>query len=412
VTQGRRANHEGTVYKSAAGSWKAEVTVSVNGRTKRIRATGKTRAEAVALRRQREMEWRTKASAFGSVPTDVTLREYLGAWLAGLQVRVSTKKARKGHVERIIAAIGQRRLCEVTPADVRFLLDRLQRDKVGTRQQQMTYETLRAALNEAVREDLIASNPVLRVRRPKHQRVEYPALDAAGANRLIAAADTCEERTLYAVAVETGLRQGELLALTWDDVDLGAGRVHVRATLTRGDDGRLVRTPPKTEKSLRSVPLATRSRALLAELRGENKEPGFVFKMRDKGGVLRRFYATRKRAGLPQVRFHSLRVTSNSLLIEHGADPVEIAARMGHTSTRMTLDVYARLFNDRQGRLAALMDRAFEQLPPTTASAVPVVEHRGALKSKEPRRSTVLFAMETSGFEPLTSCLQSRRSTN
>ena len=102
------------------------------------------------------------------------------------------------------------------------------------------------------------------------------------------------------------------------------------------DEGRewsAVRTDPKTERSVRDVPLPKRALAALLDLRASSQGTGFVFGMRDKGNVLRRFYKTLKRAGPPQVRFRSLRVTSNSVLIEQGADPVEIAARMGHTST-------------------------------------------------------------------------------
>ena len=411
---GRRANHEGSTYRNTSGGWNSEVQVTVNGRTKRIRASAKTKSEAVSLRKQREMEWRKVAGSLGAVATYVTLREYLAAWLDGLQVRMSTMRSRTRHVEKIGEAIGERPLCEVSSGDVRALLNRLERDEVGPRQRQMIYETLRAALNEAVREDLLATNPVLRVRKPKHRRVEYPALDQDGVGRLIEAAKPGEERTLYALAAESGLRQGELLALTWDDVDLDKRRIHVRATLTKDADGRLVRTAPKTEKSARRVPLATRPLTMLRELREASDGTGFVFKTRDKGNVLRRFYKTRERAGLPRVRFHSLRVTCNSLLIEQGANAVEIAAFMGHTSTRMTLDVYARLFNNQEARLADLMGRAFEkrQLPKTPEIPNPAPAHRRMLESKEPRRNAVLIAMETRRLELLTSCLQSRRSTS
>jgi integrase len=413
----RRPNGEGTCYRTKDGTYKAQMTVTVNGRQKRLNAAGKTEAKAFKALREREAEWRKTAAAFGSVPTDVTLGEYLASWLASTEVRVSTRKARSSHVDRITSALGERPLCEVSSADVRALLARLDRDDVGTRQRQMVYETLRAALNEAVRQDLIASNPALRVRKPKHQRVEYPALDVAGADRLILAAKAGEESTLYTLAVQTGLRQGELLALTWEDVDFDRVRVYVRKTLTKDENGRLVRTEPKTARSVRDVPFPKRALSALRDLRASCDGTGFVFTTRDKGNVLRRFYKTLKRAGLSHVKFHSLRVTSNSVLIEQGADPVEIAARMGHTSTRMTLDVYARLFNDRQGRLALLMDRAFDGRPAEnhrqiTADLSPAPAHRRVVPMEKRRGYGVFLSMETSGLEPLTSCLQSRRSTS
>ncbi|MBV8298734.1 MAG: site-specific integrase [Candidatus Eremiobacteraeota bacterium] len=100
---------------------------------------------------------------------------------------------------------------------------------------------------------------MLRVRKPKHQRVEYPALDVTGADRLILAAKPGEESALYTLAVQTGLRQGELLALTWEDVDLDRARLHLWKTLTKDESGRLVRTEPKTERSVRDIPLPKRA---------------------------------------------------------------------------------------------------------------------------------------------------------
>jgi hypothetical protein len=139
----------------------------------------------------------------------------------------------------------------------------------------------------------------------------------------------------------------------------------------------------------------------------------------NKGNLLRRFYLLLKQARVPRVRFHSLRVTSNSLLIEAGADPVETAPRMAHTSTRMALDVYARQLTDRGGLLATMMDAALGQNAPAKEKApespredVSVFSETTYLGMKKARRLGLFQNLETRRFELLTSCLQSRRSTN
>jgi hypothetical protein len=138
----------------------------------------------------------------------------------------------------------------------------------------------------------------------------------------------------------------------------------------------------------------------------------------DKGNLLRRFYRLLRQAGVPRVRFHSLRVTSNSLLIEAGADPVETSARMGHTSTQMmTLDVYARQLTG-SGHLAAMKDKALahdcpanENSPELPRESVSVLSDVTYLGMKKARRLGLFSNLETRGFEPLNILLAKSLST-
>jgi integrase len=113
---------------------------------------------------------------------------------------------------------------------------------------------LHKALKAAVADGLVPRNVTAALKLPRITREEIDPLDAEGARRLIEAArgDTLE--ALYVLALNTGMRQGELLALKWDDVDLERSLVRVRRTLTRSDKG-FVLGEPKTKKSRRTIRL-------------------------------------------------------------------------------------------------------------------------------------------------------------
>jgi integrase len=152
------------------------------------------------------------------------------------------------------------------------------------------------------------------------------------------------ERALYLTAAMTGLRQGELLALRWRDIDWVAGRVRVRRNFVRGEFG-----TPKSHRSSRSVPLADRVSAALErhhQASVYDDDDDLVFghpelgKPLDRSKLLKRFKAAARRAGLRDLRFHDLRHTFGTKMAGAGVPMRTLQEWMGHRDFKTTL-IYA-----------------------------------------------------------------------
>ncbi len=246
---------------------------------------GKTRGAVADMMR----EYRDQHGTAIQPRNAMTLSAYLTAWLDALVVRPNTYKLRKHLIHKhIVPHIGARPLEELTPDDIRFLVRRWKDDSVGATTQRTAFVTLSSALNIALREEKIDRNPCSTVPTPKPKRPEVVVLDGGQVMKLLGAARDVQERALLALAITTGMRQGEIFALSWDDVDLAAGTVSVRATLTEDLDGKLVRSDPKTAKSRRVIYLpALALKALLAHQAECSTQDGFVFTAAD-GTLLRK----------------------------------------------------------------------------------------------------------------------------
>ena len=179
--------------------------------------------------------------------------------------------------------------------------------------------------------------------------------------QLLEAAKGDRLEALYILAVTTGLRQGELLGLHWDDIDLGGSALRVRHTLHELN-GRVWIGEPKTRRARRQVDLpAIAVMALQHHREGmliEGRPVGLVF-CNNQGGPLRKsnlvrrsFLPLLKRAGLPVIRFHDLRHTAATLLLVQGVHPKIVQERLGHSQISLTLDTYSHILPG-MGREAA-----------------------------------------------------------
>jgi integrase len=236
------------------------------------------------------------------------------------------------------------------------------------------YTVLRAVLDTAVRDGLVARNVATAVKRPQVERREARYLVPDDVRRLVEAVADDRLRALFLLLLGTGLRRGEALALGWTDVDLDAGVVRVRGTLGRSG-GALVVTEPKTEKSRRSVSLPG---PIVAELRGhrvrqaekrlragaEWTDAGFVFCTRwgtplDPRNALRALTAAAARAGLEDVGLHTLRHSAASALIAGGVHMKVVQEILGHSSYAITADVYSHVAVTQQQEAAARLAETF-----------------------------------------------------
>jgi integrase len=240
------------------------------------------------------------------------------------------------------------------------------------------HRVLREALHHAVRWQLLARNPADAVEAPRPPRHEMRVLTPDGVQRLLAA---CEDSELYAivfVAVATGLREGEILALRWSDVDLHGSSAHVTRTLQYVSGRGLLFREPKTSRSRRRVSLSRETVAVLSEHRRRQLErrlalgPGYedqnlVFvgsagKPIPPYSVSQRFATLVKAAGIGPLRFHDLRHTSATLMLSAGVHPKIVSERLGHSGVAITLDTYSHVLPGLQEEAANLLD-AFLRSP-------------------------------------------------
>jgi integrase len=300
-----------------------------------------------------------------------TFAEAAETWLRGKADR------RPSHVcnlqsrmrKHILPRFGNKRLDQISVADVEnFRTDlkaELERRTVG-----VIVRMVKAIFRSAIRRGECSRNPCDGLEREFEAAKEIKAgeqaahdavdpsqvLDQNEMARLIAASPEGYFRTLFATAYVTGMRSGELLGLPWANVDLEAGTIRVRQSLSwasvAGEEVRARFYPPKTKAGIRdvSIPAALVSALKVWKVACPISENGLVFPREDgspeSDDRVRRagLHPALKRAGLKQVRFHDLRHSCASAMIANGRPITEIQHRLGHSSPDITLRVYSHWF--------------------------------------------------------------------
>ncbi len=368
----RRGRGEGGICQRPDGLWVGSVSLGYahDGKRNRKRLYGKTKGEVIA-----KIDELKAAARAGSLPDAgaMTVGQLLDRWLANSESRNSdrTKEERERVVRlHLKPAIGAVKLAKLTPLHVEGLYADMRAAKKGAHVTRTAADLLSIALNYAVRLGLIRSNPAASasVAKPKAPKREMLFLNAAQVKALLSATVGRTIFPLVATALGTGLRSGELLALSWEDIDLRKRTLRVRKALSRTRSGYVLKEP-KTEHSRRSVALPDFAVKALEEFR-ERKSKSLehpVFSTRegnylDRKNVLRAFRAavaaTNKKlpAGVPalptRLRVHDLRHTVASLLLSAGHSVKAVAKRLGHANPAVTLRVYAHVMPDDDDRLA------------------------------------------------------------
>jgi integrase len=391
----KNANGQGTIYQRKDGRWEGTAYVLTTDGTYRRRSVyGKTWDDA------HEKLTRLKADSQSGVPvatSKMTLGEFLAYWLANV-AKVKVRKTTFVNYESlvrnyIVPEIGTKKLTRLTARDIRaFLvktaatcqccaqgkdekrpeskrrccaLKKCCRKLPSDRTVRFLLVLLRAALEHAVREDELPRNVARNVELSMGTKREIEPLTVKEGRQLLAAARGNRLWAAYELAVRIGLRRGELLGLRWSDVDLHEGVLTVRQALQRVS-GELLIVAPKTQRSARRVALppecvtalrAQRAQQLADKTAANEKWQGtghdLIFTTKngtpiEPRNLNRSFEALCVRAELRKVRFHDLRHTCASLLHEQGADARMIMEVLGHSSIRVTMDIYTFVRLDSQ----------------------------------------------------------------
>ena len=358
------------VYKRG-GVWVAVVEQPKNQKTgarRRRWSTGfATRKEAEAERDRMRSEIRNGVDV---IPKKITVAGYLTRWLAHITPRVAPRTAQsyRGVVEgRLIPTFGATELSRLTALQISEAValwstgprNDGRKGTLSPRSVQIALVVLRMALSQAVKWNVVPRNVAEHVDTPRLDRKEQAFVSADDLDRLFTEAEKSGMFAPIAMAVGLGLRRAELLGLQWSDVDFERRTVSIARTLQRVD-GVLTTKSPKTKLSRRTLVLpafvvdALRAhRRAQLELRlslglGQAGVDAWIF-ANAHGGPLdmdafaKRFRRLTERAGLRHVHLHSLRHGYAVLGLQAGIDLKTISSNLGHSSIRLTADIYAHV---------------------------------------------------------------------
>ncbi|CAA9321932.1 MAG: Integrase [uncultured Chloroflexia bacterium] len=372
---GKRGNGEGSISKYKDGRWCGRYTIHTANGPKRKVVYGKSRAEAAA-KLAKAMADRDGGLIFDS--GNITVGEHLDQWLKNC-VKHSVKQTTYENYEyvvrrHLVPAIGAKRLGKLSPAQVQSLYRQKLDAGLAPRTVRLIHTVLHRALKQAVRWGLVPRNVTDAVEVPRPQKKEIRPLTPEQVKTLLRAAEGDRLEALYVLAVTTGMREGELLGLRWEDVDLEQEVVRVRQQLTRTRSG-LSFTKPKNGKGRSVALMGTAAKALRAHrdaqdrersrLAGLWQETGLVFTSAtgtplDVGNLTyRSFRPLLERAGLPRVRVHDLRHSFATLFLSNGTHPKIVQEMLGHSNISMTMDTYSHVLPNMQGEAVRAMDPFF-----------------------------------------------------
>lgn len=347
--------------------------------------TGKRRQRWVTVRGTKRDAERVLTELLGEVERGcyvgasprLTVGQYLDQWMEAtkIEIRETTHRVRQTYVRYIKDLLGSAPLVKLTPLDVQRALNRLP-EHLAPATKADIFKVLRAALRRAVAWNLIPRSPTDGVKFPvstKRDRMTVWTEEQVSAflNRVSGS----RYYPLFHTAVATGMRLGELLGLTWDDVDLVNGVVHVCRSLALDSGGSPRWHEPKTKRSRRRIPLDPVTVEVLRQHRKKQLEErlragpdwhdynlvfatdrGKPLERRNLEAALKRFARS---AGLPVIRFHDLRHTHATILLRQGVHPKVVSERLGHSTVSLTLDVYSHVLPDTQQEATRAIERVF-----------------------------------------------------
>lgn len=368
---GKRGHGEGSIGMIADGRWRGRVMVGyrMDGKPDRRVVYGRTRAEC-----QKKLDDLRSRAATGQLGDAAKERElvsqYLEEWVTVVKTKVrETTWKRYTEIVRlhIVPRIGRLRLAALRPADIQRLYANLLAEtdattgskKYSPRTVHHCHAVLHRAIEMAVKWGYVPLNVCDRVDPPRVPRREMTLPSFEDLTHLIDTAESGDDplAALWTVALYSGCRLGELLALQWPDIDLDNATLSVRRSLIRAPQGVPEYGEPKSGRSRRSVKLAQEAISALRAHRdrqiwnrqklGEAYAPYDLVFATSTGtaftgsAVSHRFKTALKRAEITiPMRFHDLRHAAATLMLAAGVDAKTASTRLGHSTIAITMDLY------------------------------------------------------------------------
>lgn len=381
----KNAQGAGTIRKRPDGRWEARFTKGFDP------ATGKQLQGSVYGKTQKEVREKLATiiqkldEGTYTEPTKETISEWIDTWLdtyVQYSVKAYTLDAYRSTCKNYIKpALGKLRLSELkVPQIQKFYNNLLVEHHLSAKSVRNIHGILHRALGQALKLGMISVNPTDLCDLPKTRRKEFKPMEQEEITRFLGAIEGHRFELLYQVTIFTGMRQGEVMGLTWDCIDFEHNTIYVNKQLqkTKKSGGTYTLVPTKNSRNrmITAAPsvmsLLKKQRARQAEMRllagSEWKNPWNLVFTNEMGGNLAHFtvYSNFKRlvrsVGLGEERFHDLRHSYAVASLESGDDIKTVQANLGHATASFTLDVYGHVSQKMRQQSADRMEQFIKKV--------------------------------------------------
>lgn len=397
---GRRSNGEGSIRKRKEGRYEVRTTVRdyATGQKRSVSEYTSTREEAVKIAQRNGLMAAEKPQYLTGT---ITLAEWLDYWMQLYMkdhLKQSTRLSYEAYARNhFVPVLGGCKLKDITPQMLKEFYNYKATQGAVNGKDGLSPKTiinmnnyLCEALQQAVREGRILSNPAANLHLPRGKKPEIEILTREEQSRLMQVSYRHRYGFFIRLTLATGMRKGEICGLEWRDIDFNRSQLVVHRTYSRlnkldlpedyeGNTTELVTQIPKTENSIRMIPLQP---FLLSELQQwrmlqaqDQSAAGGQYQMT--GRILTNplgecveprtlsdyYHQMLEMAGLPKFTFHALRHTFATRAVEQGMDMKTISAILGHASVSFTMDTYAHVLPDHKHEEMRLMADLYDMVP-------------------------------------------------
>ncbi len=384
-----RGNGEGTIVKRKDGRWMGAVTIGVDpktGKPKRKYIYGKKRKEVA-----REMTNLKKNLFEGTYkePSNMKLADWLDKWIEGRKnsLAYSTYMNYEMFIRNHIKPeIGQIKLKDIKPYEIQLLLNnKFENGRVDNegglseRSVKYIYQTLHAALEKAVKTEMIIKNPCKSVELPKDdediESNELHTWNNQQVKKFLRIAKDFKYHSAFYLALNTGMRQGELIGLKWKDINYNKKTLNVKRQVVRTNKGLKFKTP-KTKAGDRVIPLFDNIIKYLKKHKinqsekklslGESFQDNNLVTCNGIGNPVgprnlsREFKKIVKAADLPKIRFHDMRHTFATTFLDNGGNIKTLQQILGHESITTTIDTYGHVTDEMLSHAGKIMETMYK----------------------------------------------------
>ena len=400
---GKRPDGDGLVRKRSDGRWEGRVVVGYDDKglpkTKNVLAKTKTEC-AEKLEKLRE-EYRPPSTR---CKPDMLFGDYIDFWYENFckpAVRPLTQQNYENRIyDHIIPEIGKIPLNKLSQNDLQQFYARLKKNgrkirveqygpELSDRMVRACHASCRSALEKAVEDGLIRTNPAIGCKLPPKKAHEMQVLSREDLGRFLKQTKEDGFYEFFLLELGTGMRRGEMLGLMWDDLNFRTGELHVCRQVC-AVDGKLEISVPKTKSSVRTIVLPPSLVAVLKEYK-KTVDSRWMFPSPQNPDSSRYPTGTSdilgrilSRAGCKRVRFHDLRHTFATMALENGMDVKTLSATIGHVSAATTLDIYSHMTDTMQMQAAVNIDRKIGG----TDAQMPEVKQTPAASTNTPVNAT------------------------